>query len=356
MKKRVLPSRNLAAPVAPILRDSLSISDLKKYQSSWLLDCELRHHSQATLSNRRLFLDKLIWFAERSKYAQVGLCELKAFFVHFHSGHSAQGGRWGGGKALNTFRAPRPATVQTYHNHLRTFFRWCVDEDLLDKSPMERASEWGRKSAIPIPEDRADQIEPFSEEQIRALLAAAKASSHPKRNEAMLSMLLDTGMRVSELVDLELRDVDTASFACVIRNGKGGKRRTVRFGRDTKRKLIAYLKEEAQHTLGEPTLPVFASDRGKSSGMALTRNGVDQLLKRLGRAAQITTVRVSAHTCRHTFALRFLLAGGDAFALQQILGHEDMEMTQKYVKFANADIERQHRAFSPMDALKAKRQ
>jgi site-specific recombinase XerD len=84
----------------------------------------------------------------------------------------------------------------------------------------------------------------------------------------------------------------------------------------------------------------------------LTRSGLLQLIRRLGKAAKIEACRCSPHTFRHTFAVEFLRAGGNVFTLKELLGHTTLTMTQRYVAIAQADIESQHRRFSPADRLK----
>ena len=80
-------------------------------------------------------------------------------------------------------------------------------------------------------------------------------------------------------------------------------------------------------------------------------NAVAKLLKRLNNHAKVWGVRVSPHTFRHTFAVMFLRSGGQVFTLKQILGHESLSMTNRYVAVAQADVTAQHRQFSPVDAL-----
>lgn len=84
----------------------------------------------------------------------------------------------------------------------------------------------------------------------------------------------------------------------------------------------------------------------------MTRSGILQLFERLGETAKIQGARCSPHTCRHTFAINFLRAGGSMYALMEILGHTTLTMVKRYVALAEADIETQHRQFRPMDRLK----
>jgi site-specific recombinase XerD len=217
---------------------------------------------------------------------------------------------------------------------------FCVEE-AFDASPMTR---------LKAPIVRDDQIQPFTREQQQALQAAARKSRHPKRDEALILFLLDTGARVSEACSLRAKDLDLTGRRCGV-GGKGKKDRSICFGGVRMKAIWAYLKEEPR----EPDAPLFLSDRGTNAGEALTRSGVLQIFKRLGRAAKLEACRCSPHSGRHTFAVEFLKAGGNLFALQQLLGHCDLAMTRRYVALAQADVEQQHRQFSPVDRLGKRR-
>ncbi len=309
----------------------ISVSALDRFSQEWFLSCEINQNSAATLKNRRLYVRNLLWFLRRNEFAQCGVSELRAFFSYLINGHKEPCGRWGNPREC---KPVKPSTSATYYSHLRALFRWIVAEGGLPSSPMER---------IKPPIDRADQVTPLSSEQLESLLAAAKTSQHPRRNESILLFLLDTGLRNTELCSLRLKDVDMTARRCSV-EGKGGKKRTVHFSKHTAKALWGYLRENDH----EPDDPVFVSERGD----ALTRYGLTQLFERLNRTARITDVRVSPHSLRHTFAVEFLRAGGNQMTLMRILGHEDLKMTARYVRLAEADIERQQQEFSPVNRLK----
>jgi site-specific recombinase XerD len=232
-------------------------------------------------------------------------------------------------------------TAFNYHGLLRTLFAWLVSEHVLTSSPMDR---------INPPIHRKDQVQPFTHKQVQAILDATRRSQHPRRDEAIVFFLLDTGVRASELCGLKMRDLDLGARSCRV-VGKGDKERAVCFGRSTAQALWRYLREQER----EPDEPVFLSDRGRRAGEPLTRSGLLQLIHRLGESAGVQVTRCSPHTFRHTFAIEFLRAGGNVFSLQQMLGHTALHMTNKYVAYAQADIENQHRQFSPVERLKRQR-
>ncbi len=327
MKKTALSFANSAVAVAA--------ADLARHAEGWLLDGDIRLHSSCTRELRRHVLDKLDWFLHEHGCTSCGTLELRRFLAYITRGHESADGRW---KNPLLKRPVRHATLHTYYGHLKTFFGWLVAEGVIEASPMD---------AIASPIARVDQIQPFTDPQVAALLQAAKRSHHGRRDEAILLLLLDTGMRASELCGLALADVDMQAKRCTVL-GKGNKHRSVFFGRTTAKSLWQYLRLEMR----EPKEPLFFADRGNGAGEPLTRSGLLQLVHRLGKAAKIEATRCSPHTFRHTFAVTFLRNGGNVFTLMQLLGHTSLTMTNRYVALAQADMENQHRLCSPVDNLK----
>ncbi|HEY3413900.1 MAG TPA: tyrosine-type recombinase/integrase [Armatimonadota bacterium] len=322
-------------PQCAIPQTDLDVRSLERSVEGWLLDGDIRQLSDRSLGNRRMVVDKLVWFLKDRAYERCGAAEIRQFLAYLNHGHEDEGGRWGNPQCD---KPVGPSTVQTYYVHVRTFFRWLVDEGLLTVSPVE---------GIRVPISRPDQIQPFSEAQIKALLAAARRSNHPRRDEAIVALLVDTGIRASELCGLTLEMVDLQNGHLTV-HGKGGKSRPIYFGLATKRALYQYLREDPR----DEADAVFLGDRGTNSGEGLTRSGLQKLIARLGRVAGIQATRCSPHTFRHTAAVFFLRNGGNGFALQKMLGHTTLKMTNHYVALADADVERQHRQYSPMDGIK----
>lgn len=314
---------------------AISVSALQDFAESWYLDCSVREHSTRTLTKRRLLLGKFFWYLQREQIATVTVTAIRRFLHYVRTGHEDPNGRWGNPRWK---RPVKPGTVASFHSTLRTFFNWVARETDVDITPMKK---------IAPPVDRPDQIQPFTYEEIVGLLIAARQSRHPDRDVAILLFLLDTGVRVSELCDLTVRDVNLPSRSARVQ-GKGGKDRTVYFGRRTAQALWKYLRT---HNLTErtPEHPFWVSLGGKNPGDGLTRNGVLQMVRRLGQQAHITHRKVSVHTFRHTFAVQYLRNGGNQFTLMELLGHTDLKMTRRYVLFAEADVETQYRRYSPVD-------
>ena len=209
------------------------------------------------------------------------------------------------------------------------------------------------------PENNKDQVAPFTSEEVQRLLTAARASNYPRRDEAICIFLLDTGVRVSEMCNIRLDDIDWDTRKVTVL-GKGQKERAVYFGHQTRRTLWNYLSEDSRNPRAREkpkgTSPLFVSEVGIRSGEPFTRYGMRRLISRLGKRAGISGKRCSPHTFRHTFAVEFLRAGGNVFTLKELLGHTSLHMTNRYVSFAQADLENQHRQFSPADRMRRARE
>jgi site-specific recombinase XerD len=152
------------------------------------------------------------------------------------------------------------------------------------------------------------------------------------RNRAILWVLYDTGIRVSELCGLRLSDFDRKHGVLTV-TGKGSKERRIALGSNCLRNLLYYLDK---HRPDEEELAdwgsagedhVFLSE----TRLPLTKNGVTLLFKRIRQRSGITDKRISPHIFRHFFAIRYLVLGNDPFSLQELLGHEDMTTVKNYM-------------------------
>lgn len=311
-------------------RDSESairVSDIQRLADSWLLAGDIQQHSPRTLGARRDVIDKLLWYLRRKRVEELDVHACRGFLHYLTHGHTEPGGRWG--NPLCT-KPVSPRTVETYYGHLKAWMNWLVSEEEISASPMRR---------IPNPIARDDQVEPFTSEQIHALLHAARRGTNPRRDVALLLFLLDTGARSGEMVGIKVGDIEFLNRRVRVL-GKGNKERTLSFQGRTARALMDYLRERAKR----PEDLAFRGIRGP-----LTQSGVRQIVAGLGEQAGIR--KCHPHKLRHTFAIEFLRSGGNVFTLQQILGHTHLQMTQRYVAIAQADVEVQHRKHSPVERL-----
>ena len=195
--------------------------------------------------------------------------------------------------------------------------------------------------ASPRPGRRLPSL--LSHEEVAALLAQPDPRAPAgRRDRAMLELLYATGLRVSELVSLELNDVNLESRILVAR-GKGSKERLVPVGAPAAEAIRAYLATAREALLrGRRSRHLFVTP----SGGAMTRQGFAKLLGRCARSAGIRRA-VSPHKLRHSFATHLLEGGADLRAVQAMLGHADVSTTQIYTHVDRTQVRRLYDRFHP---------
>lgn len=160
------------------------------------------------------------------------------------------------------------------------------------------------------------------------------------RDRAIVLLLIDTGIRATELCELRLRDVDLRNARITV-TGKGRKQRSLPIGPTCLRALTRYLAaERSQAAVNEPAFVGLG-------GIPLTRDALLKLVKRLGDRAGVEGVH--PHRFRHTYAIQYLRNGGNTRALQEALGHETLDMIRTYTAIAEADLVNGHRTASPVE-------
>jgi integrase/recombinase XerD len=164
---------------------------------------------------------------------------------------------------------------------------------------------------------------------------------HGIRDKAMLELLYATGLRVSELVTLKIKDLNLEDgfLLCM---GKGGKERIVPIGDSATRAICRYLDEARPLLLKQPNNFLFLTRRGS----AFTRQGFWKLLKSYAKKADLD-VKISPHVLRHTFATHLLERGADLRSVQLMLGHSQITTTQVYTHVSRQQLRRIYDKFHP---------
>lgn len=228
-------------------------------------------------------------------------------------------------------RGTTSTTRHTYWRGIKTFTRF------LD-------AEGYTKEAIRLPKVASSQttVRPLSTDQIRAVLSAFDTSTfRGLRNQTLVRLLFDTGLRLQEACGVTTLDVDLHEGYLLVRHGKGQKERSVPFGKKTRKALWAYLKQRERYAR-----PQYKELFITEEGTPFSARGVQMMFKRLRKRVQMEGIRLSPHTARHSFALHYIEAGGDPFSLQRILGHTTQAMTARYVNMARSNVKSQHEKFS----------
>lgn len=212
-------------------------------------------------------------------------------------------------------------TISRMLASMKAFFHYEFSLGKIPKDPAELLK-------APKIEKKAPTI--LSVEEVEMLMAQPKGKK-PKeiRDKAMLELLYATGIRVSELVHLELTDVNLPVGFITCRDDQ--KERNIPFGRTTKKALVDYLENGRESLLkGKEANWLFVNCNGK----AMSRQGFWKIIKYYGEMAGIQS-DITPHSLRHSFAAHLLKNGADVRAVQNMLGHSDMATTQVYTAYCS---------------------
>lgn len=300
---------------------------------SFQLAQEARNLSPATVAvYRRAVHDLGAWLtAQGMPLAPTALTaeHLRAYLAHLLSKPHPRTG------------APcKPTLAATRYNSLRVFFNWLVDEGEIPASPLAR---------VPAPLVPATPPPVLTLDDLRRLLKTCegKPDFYHRRDEAILRILIDCGLRRQELAELQLADVafDTDPPALAITAAKGRKPRTVAMGRATTLALRRYLRARVQWP-GADQPWLWLGKGGKRFGYW----GIYDMVR--SRAAEAGLDRTYVHLFRHSFASAWLAAGGSEGDLMALAGWSSRTMLDRYGASArSARARAAHKQFSPGDQL-----
>jgi integrase/recombinase XerD len=231
-----------------------------------------------------------------------------------------------------------PQTVNGDLRAIKAFARWLVREGFRNDNPTQDIE----KLKEPIHYPRT-----LSDEQVVALVNTIAKHAHTfsgLRDLTFVCLLLDTGLRLSEALNLKLSDIDLSQgFVRVV--GKGNKERFVPIGESVKVVLHRYLMRRMTVTNAGDWLFIT------TLATRLTKRQAHMRLSHWAKKAGIEGVRVSPHSLRFTFVRKWLQSGGDSIVLQRILGHQTTQMTSYYARLFATDLRNVHKRHSPIDAL-----
>lgn len=223
---------------------------------------------------------------------------------------------------LLNIRRLKAATINRHLNAIRRFCRWAKKESILKIDPS--------KEIKIIRVQSRHRPKGLKESEIYALLRVAGQSRYgnAKRNYALAQLMLQAGLRISEVASLciaNLKIRDRAGSVCV-RQGKGRKERTVPLNATARRAISRYL--ETRGSI-KPNEPLFITGRGAVMSVRSMQNTISNLARR----AKINRLQVSPHTFRHTFALNYLNQNpGKLVQLANLLGHDSLDTTAIYTQ------------------------
>ncbi|MEU3447192.1 tyrosine-type recombinase/integrase [Streptomyces thermolilacinus] len=242
-----------------------------------------------------------------------------------------------------TLKRTSPATAHQHYRSLKTMFKWLVDEEEIDRHPMR---------TMKPPKVTQTEVPVITDQHLQLLFRTCRGKTYrDRRDTAMLLLFLDTGLRLSELTDRKVADLDLDLNVMRVL-GKGDKWRSVPFGRTTAQALDRYLRAAAKHKGKVLTEDMWLwwGAGGRHVMHRLTVWGVGQMLK--DRCAEAGIPPLHPHQFRHTFAHKWKLDGGSDDDLMRITGWSSREMINRYGASAGTERARiAHAKLSPADRL-----
>ncbi|MCY8026413.1 tyrosine-type recombinase/integrase [Bacillus sonorensis] len=227
-------------------------------------------------------------------------------------------------------------TINTRLRAIRAFFNFLHKEGHIINNPMK---------GIKLVRDRRKVVPTFSLEQIHDLLDQPDLNTFTGfRDYTLMLLLLETGIRVNELSGIHVRDVSFDDSMLLVRKTKGNKERTVPLTPIMLDQMKKYLTVRGEGVGCEHLFITI-------DNTPLTVRQIQNRIRKYGVAANITNVRCSPHTFRHTFAKMSVKQGAGVFELQQILGHTTMDMVRVYVNLYSEDVKGKHLKFSPLNNI-----
>lgn len=319
-----------------MVKRSMTIAETIK---GYIIDCRTLDRSERTIERYEQKLNYFVrWLSEEEeidKLNQVTIDHLRSFVLHVKA---APLGRVNLNKDDDSTELS-PLTVKGHVQVTKGFFNWCFKEELIKVNPAAR---------LGLPSVPSYIIATFTPDHIRALLDACDRSTVlGYRDYTIILVLLETGIRVSELCGLRLQDVHEDHIRVF---GKGKKQREIGVSPGVSKVLWKYIHQYRGAAPDAETL-AFVNRHGHP----LTKSGIERFLVALKNKAGVAGVRVSAHTFRHTFACTYMENGGEIYKLSRLMGHSSVEVTEEYLKVFNLRVARQNQdhfsAVSTLDLL-----
>jgi site-specific recombinase XerD len=217
----------------------------------------------------------------------------------------------------------QPASINLYLAIIRVFYNYLKYEEKVNLLNPVKAN---RRLRVPKPLPRA-----LREDQVDRLFNVIAS----KRDWAMFRLMLRCGLRVEEVANLSLGDIDIKQRRIMVVNGKGGKDRVVYISADATDGLLAYLKLRSHRRIKK----VFLVEKGNYKGQPISVRGIQ---KRMEYYASKTGLKISCHHLRHTMATQLLNADAEVASIQDLLGHNWISTTQRYCRVSNVKVKRDY--------------
>lgn len=229
-------------------------------------------------------------------------------------------------------------TINNYLRNMSAFFNWCVEEELILRSPVKRGD------FIKV---ERKPLEFVSDEDFKRLLRNMNTASFSEyRDSIIIQLLLDTGMRINECLLIQVSDVDLPKRCIYLpaENTKGKKGRYVFYSDKMATLLQRWMKYKDRYRDSDF---LFCTNKGKRVQVSNFETNVRKYAHRIGLKD------IHPHVFRNNFAKRFLMSGGDIYTLSKILGHSSVTVTeQAYLDITQDDLAEMYRKHSPLKGIR----
>lgn len=301
----------------------------------YLNDLKLKNLSHSTITWYSDIIHRYFNFLEQSCLIKpvdgLGKKELKLYIAHLQKAT-----RWQGSKHKKGDKGKlSPYTIQGHVRAIKAFWSWLYEEGHIEGNTLAK---------YPLPKVPKSLVKTLTVSQVKSLLGAVdKNTAKGAMYYCVLLLLLDTGMRVGEMVGIRLANMNLlGGFIAVI--GKGKIERVVPFHKVTRKELKRYINKYRADLCSQKSPYLFP----RQDSDHITINSVQQYVRRLAAKIGLQDVKCHPHIFRHTFATIFIAKGGSDVALMEILGHSSLQTTQKYTHLQPQHLHQQHAKYSPM--------
>ncbi len=272
-------------------------------------------YSENTIESYKRDLDKFLEYNKNTSIENISNEDLKKYIKYLND------------TGLNE------KSIARNISSLKSFYKFLVISKYISSNTSD---------SLYLPKIKKSLPSTLTEEEVFSLLDIELIDNFSYRNKAMLELLYASGLRVSELINLKLQDVDFSQD--IIRTfGKGSKERIIPIGDYAKEYLEKYIYEYRSSMLKkESNEYIFLNNHGKQ----MTRQGFFKIIKKLAKEKGINK-ELSPHTIRHSFASHLLKYGADLRTIQELLGHSDISTTQIYTHITNEELKQNYNEFHP---------
>lgn len=297
--------------------------------------------SQNTINGYDTHFNQLVDFVGDVELEEISQDQLQSFILYLRRDYKP--------RRFNGDTSPyRSTTIRNAWCAVRSLFGWAHSEMDIPRPDL----------SLKMPKVSYPEIQPFTKEEIDKILKASVAAKamrrdgqnsfrrrnkNANRNRAVVLVLLDTGVRVSECAAFRIKDVNLENGEIYVRplqSSRKNKSRTLQLGTAATKAVWRYLAER-ERSIPDDILFLTQDNR------PMDRHSIRGMINRIGKSAGV--LGCYPHRFRHTYAIQFLRNGGDVFSLQHSLGHTDWAMTRHYANLAQSDFSNTHHRASPVD-------